>query len=235
VAHFWLISSAVSYINKGSLSWRFITIWLVLTVAALWLDQPIAGWVIGSGLDLVVKFSRTAQLIKSLGTISFTVALMLLIWFLSPGSPGKSFLLGASAAVSGFFYCLVKWAIGRSRPIRDGVLNPHPFQIYPFDGGLAGLLTPKSNQSFPSGHVSLAFATATIMAIYFPRWRFFFFGLACLVAVERVLEGAHYFSDVLAGSGLGMMAASCAAALCRRYFGANALDESIRVGSRSSC
>jgi undecaprenyl-diphosphatase len=115
---------------------------------------------------------------------------------------------------------LVKWSVGRGRPISNGVLNTHPFQIHPFNGGLAGLFIAKPGQSFPSGHASLAFAIATVLAFYFPRGRLILFGAAGLVAVERVLEGAHYLSDVVAGSGIGIIAACCATRVCQHHFAA---------------
>jgi membrane-associated phospholipid phosphatase len=204
--------------NRNVVSLRFIAIWLALTLTALLLDQRLAACVHASRLDLFAKTSLLCSILKSPGTISFTVVLMLFSWFWSPRSSVVAVLLLASAAASGLFYSLAKWAVGRSRPLDNAVLNAHPFQIHPFDGGLAGLFIPRPDQSFPSGHVSLAFATAAVMAIYYPRGRLFFFTIAGLVAVERILESAHYLSDVVAGSGLGIMAAFCAVCLGRRYF-----------------
>jgi membrane-associated phospholipid phosphatase len=212
--------SAAHCTNRNVVSLRFIAIWLALTLTALLLDQRLAACVHASRLDLFAKTSLLCSILKSPGTISFTVVLMLINRFWSPRSSVGSVLLLASAAASGLFYSLAKWAVGRSRPLDNAVLNAHPFQIHPFDGGLAGLFLPRPDQSFPSGHVSLAFATAAIMAIYYPRGRLFFFIIAGLVAVERIVESAHYLSDVVAGSGLGIIAASCADWLFRRYVGA---------------
>jgi membrane-associated phospholipid phosphatase len=205
--------------NRNVVSLRFIAIWLALTLTALLLDQRLAACIHASRLDLFAKTSLLCSVLKSPGTISFTIVLMLISWFWSPRSLVEAVLLLASAA-SGLFYSLAKWAVGRSRPLENAVLNAHPFQIHPFDGGFAGLFLPRPDQSFPSGHVSLAFATAAVMAIYYPRGRLFFFIIAGLVAVERLVESAHYLSDVVAGSGLGIIAAFCADWLFRRYVGA---------------
>jgi undecaprenyl-diphosphatase len=57
--------------------------------------------------------------------------------------------------------------------------------------------------SFPSGHSATAFAGATILAHYVPRYRFCLYGLAALIALSRLYNGVHYPTDVLAGSLLG--------------------------------
>ncbi|HSB80711.1 MAG TPA: phosphatase PAP2 family protein [Candidatus Methylomirabilis sp.] len=57
--------------------------------------------------------------------------------------------------------------------------------------------------SFPSGHATTAFATALILAFWYPRQTGLFVGLAILVGLSRVVLGAHFPSDVLAGAVLG--------------------------------
>jgi len=61
-------------------------------------------------------------------------------------------------------------------------------------------------QSFPSGHTSQAFFTATLLAPYFHAggWMIFLlYGMALLVGLTRMYVGAHYPRDVLAGAILG--------------------------------
>lgn len=60
-----------------------------------------------------------------------------------------------------------------------------------------------SYASFPSGHATTAFATALILAFWYPRQTGLFLGLAVLVGLSRVVLGAHFPSDVLAGAVLG--------------------------------
>jgi membrane-associated phospholipid phosphatase len=50
-----------------------------------------------------------------------------------------------------------------------------------------------------------------------PRWGWFFIPLAALVGAERVLENAHYFSDVVGGAGLGAGGAIIVQFLLRRW------------------
>ncbi|MHC4490489.1 MAG: phosphatase PAP2 family protein [Planctomycetota bacterium] len=69
--------------------------------------------------------------------------------------------------------------------------------------------------TFPSGHSALAFATAAVLVACFRRGRFWFFALACGVAVSRVLMGEHFLSDVIAGSFVGYTCASALLAVPR--------------------
>jgi len=61
-------------------------------------------------------------------------------------------------------------------------------------------------RSFPSGHTSQAFFTATLIAPYFhaSAWLvFLLYAIALLVGITRMYVGAHYPRDVLAGAILG--------------------------------
>ncbi len=88
-----------------------------------------------------------------------------------------------------------------------GRLRPKMFlehQQYGFEGwGFHYLYV-----SFPSGHSITIFATATALALLIPRLRIPLFILATLVALSRVTLTAHYLSDVLVGSWLGVVVAT---------------------------
>ncbi len=59
--------------------------------------------------------------------------------------------------------------------------------------------------SFPSGHAAIAFASATYVLLLRPRWPMAI-GLlmAAAVAACRVVAGAHFLTDVIAGGALGI-------------------------------
>jgi membrane-associated phospholipid phosphatase len=62
---------------------------------------------------------------------------------------------------------------------------------------------------FVSGHSTVAFACATVLAPYLSRpWRVVAYALALLVAVSRVVVGAHFPLDVIGGAALGTMLAA---------------------------
>lgn len=87
----------------------------------------------------------------------------------------------------------LKRTIRRQRPY-----NEYPDQIV--------LRTRKSGFSFPSGHTSCAFSTATALTLSTKKWYVAVpaFTYAGLVGYSRMRLGAHYGSDVLAGIIVGV-------------------------------
>lgn len=59
--------------------------------------------------------------------------------------------------------------------------------------------------SFPSGHATLAWTLAAVMAHEYPNWpmRLLMYGAATAVSTTRVTGGVHFPSDVFAGSVIG--------------------------------
>ncbi len=72
-----------------------------------------------------------------------------------------------------------------------------------------GLAPPPNGSGFPSGHASMAFAFATVMADADRDERLLWYGLAGLVSWSRVEVHAHHVGDVLAGAALGIYIARC--------------------------
>lgn len=81
------------------------------------------------------------------------------------------------------------------------VNRPRPYVTYP---DIIPYTTEASN-SFPSGHTSLAFTTATALSLKYPKWYVIApsYLWACSVGYSRMNLGVHYPTDVLAGALLG--------------------------------
>jgi membrane-associated phospholipid phosphatase len=185
--------------------------WIVLFVAALYMDVPVARWV--ANHRPVNKNSPLVMAVKSPGSYYVTMGIAVLLYLCHPLKARAAALPLIAGALGGAGYSLMKWFVGRHRP----VLGVKPFDFHPFVRGLRGLYS-EPGLSFPSGHTCLAFATAMSLAILVPRWRAAWFVIAAAVAAERVLENAHYVSDVIAGIGLGMVCALLTQGLQKRYW-----------------
>jgi membrane-associated phospholipid phosphatase len=97
--------------------------------------------------------------------------------------------LGASVLVTN----LIKVTVNRTRPA-----DRYPDEIF--------VNSPTHNQSFPSGHTSLAFATATTLSMQYNKWYVTVpaYAWATSVAYSRMYLGKHYPTDVLAGAAVGI-------------------------------
>lgn len=80
--------------------------------------------------------------------------------------------------------------------------RPRPVQTYPSE---IYVLTRSDGMSFPSGHTSLAFATATSLTLIHHKWYIVVpaYLWASCVAYSRMYLGRHYPSDILGGAVVG--------------------------------
>jgi membrane-associated phospholipid phosphatase len=121
-----------------------------------------------------------------------------------------AFLVLSAVGLSGLTVNVLKYAIGRARPMyfNDfGVLSLHPFA---FDARFAG---------FPSGHATTMGAVFGIALLLFPRRWYIALAITACIASTRVFVGAHYPSDTVAGFGLGCaFALACGLVFARLGF-----------------
>lgn len=67
------------------------------------------------------------------------------------------------------------------------------------------LISRPLSYSFPSGHTLSSFATAGVLSVYYPQYRFIFIGIAFLIALSRIYLHVHYPTDIIAGIILGTL------------------------------
>jgi lipid A 4'-phosphatase len=180
---------------------------LVALTAILWIDRPLALF-----LHQHPEWHPPAEIIQRLGfgtpyLVAFGVAFVALRWGgvlprlrpradrMREAAMVPAFML-ASIAASGLAVDLLKVIFGRTRPkllFADGT----------YDFSWLGLAA--DYWSFPSGHTAAVAALATALWCLWPRHVLFYIALASIVASSRVLTGAHYLSDVVAGGFVAML------------------------------
>lgn len=104
----------------------------------------------------------------------------------------KAIFIGEATLVAAFTSTALKYSINRERP----------FDKYP---GMIDKASDAGSPSFPSGHTSSAFSTATSLSIAFPKWYVIVpaYAWASSVGYSRMHLGVHYPSDVIAGAIVG--------------------------------
>lgn len=126
------------------------------------------------------------------------------------GQRRKVWLVAGMAFAAGGTADLLKLIVHRTRPsLAEGVVHiTDTFVGIGFTGNDAARVWDYLHQSFPSAHTATAFALAAGLGWLLGRAHGYFFCLALLSSLQRIVTGAHFPSDVLFGAGMGVFMAS---------------------------
>jgi undecaprenyl-diphosphatase len=145
------------------------------------------------------------NVVESVGVVVIAVAAFGLWLLARPGGSRRWKLAAASALASAGLGLLVNRLIG------DLWHRPRPYETH---HGVY-TLSHSHDPSFPSDHASAAFGIAFAILLFDTVAGTLFLALAVLIAVGRVIIGAHYPGDVLAGAGIGLVVALVVVRLAR--------------------
>ncbi|HAJ27580.1 MAG TPA: phosphatase PAP2 family protein [Syntrophus sp. (in: bacteria)] len=184
--------------NCADLPWKKILLFTLffctaITGSYLFVDLPVAIAIRTMDTQIVNVF----QVITRLGNAVWYLVPAALLFLLFHYTWRKeqwarwSLFVFSTVAVSGLTTDLLKWLTGRWRP----KAHLHD-QLYGFDYFGVGY----EATSFPSGHATTIWTFCLAMTLLFPRYRLLWYVLAIAVSISRVIVGAHYLSDVLAGA-----------------------------------
>lgn len=132
--------------------------------------------------------NRVMLSITQFGSTVFSILLPLsLFTFGSSSTRLLGLRIGTILIISQIIVQLIKRLVNRQRPYK--VLE-NAFAIKP----------PKCKYSFPSGHTCTAFSIALVLSYSFVAFTALFLSVAFLVGISRIYLGAHYPTDVFAGT-----------------------------------
>jgi membrane-associated phospholipid phosphatase len=102
----------------------------------------------------------------------------------------------------------LKYLTGRQRPSYSDPVTGATSHI--FHGPFYHFLKSdnSSYESFPSGHTTVAFAAATVFAMEYKEIRIvpiIAYSAATAIGLSRIVQNAHWISDVLVGAALGFL------------------------------
>ncbi len=157
---------------------------------------------------------------ETVGVVVYGVAVLVLWLATAPGQERGWKLAALAGGTSAGVSLLINQVIGNLIWHRPRPYETHP-QVYH--------LSHSHDPSFPSDHASAAFGIA--FGIYFVDRRVgrFFIAVATLIALGRVLVGAHYLTDVVASLVISVIAAYLVV-----RFGRPLLDRCARLLERLS-
>jgi undecaprenyl-diphosphatase len=122
----------------------------------------------------------------------FWAVALIILWIVSDTWKEWAVVVFVGISLLAVLVLCVKFLVRRRRP----------------EGEWGGIYRSTDPHSFPSGHAARAFLIAVIGSALGPEWLGILLWIwAPLVALARVAMGVHYFSDVLAGSLLGIFVA----------------------------
>jgi lipid A 4'-phosphatase len=192
---------------------------LVEILAIGWIDRPLAAYFraaggpwrpvfewagpFGLGMPYVIAFGIAFIALRSGGNLPPFKP-----WAIRMRAAARiPALLFSAVAISGITVDLLKVIVGRPRP-------KLLFSAGNYEFSWLGLSA--DHWSFPSGHAATAAALATALWCLWPQPVLFYVVGAALVAISRVVMGAHYLSDVVMGAFIGVLSARALAVLFAR-------------------
>jgi membrane-associated phospholipid phosphatase len=132
------------------------------------------------------------------------VLVLLVLHQLDPARRWAIPRVAACALAAGGMANLLKLLIERSRP-NNVPLDFHGSVWATFGNWLPGFSSQSGLQSFASAHTAAAAGLAAALIWLYPQGRLLFTVLAVLVGCQRIVSGAHFPSDVLAGAAAGCL------------------------------
>ncbi len=196
----------------------------LLAPLALLVDLPLSHFLLRSGGEGFIRIPGDVRRVIDFGEVFGhgwgAAAILFTVWLIDTKNRPLIPRLLACTYGAGATAVLIKHFIVRARPYYffdlasgSGKSTGHVWQTF----ATWATTSASAVQSMPSGHTATAVGLAVGLSWAFPRGARWFAALAALVAVQRILSGAHYLSDTLAAAALALLV--CAAIFSPRLLG----------------
>jgi undecaprenyl-diphosphatase len=171
----------------------------LVSVCYLLVDRPAAFWARGLDPRVVFVFKKVTVLGSSGPYLACLAVLYpaLRFYYRKRDAAQRALFVIAAIAVSGVTVDVLKAIVARWRPMALFAETPHY--------GFAFFKIGYRHNSFPSGHATTTMAVACALSLLYPRLRLLWFAAGAVVASSRVIVGAHFPGDVLAGAWFGVV------------------------------
>lgn len=197
------------------ISLRLLLAALTLSVCGLTLigvDRPIS--------TTLRQWHRPADLVKAINLSEVfghglgAAAILLSVWLLTPARRPAVWAAIVIALTSSLAANALKSCFVRVRPHSVDLIRVAEPGEYQFVRGVPDprlpdgrelvpeRLTDSRQRSFPSGHAATAWGLALGLSFVFPRGVLLFACFASLASLQRIISGAHFPTDVLAGAAI---------------------------------
>lgn len=175
------------------------------------LDPYLTNWMSAFENDF---FNFIFSIVTFFGSVYFVTPILILMFFgyfyfkkkNKKISSGLLFI-SLSIIISWTITKILKVLFARYRPEAYLIDNLYGFSYFSFEF---------LENSFPSGHTTVAFAMMFSISYIFPKYRWLLMFLAALVGLSRIALGYHFLSDVIFGAFIGLFTTFL---IKKKYFG----------------
>ncbi len=208
-----------SPLHARGLSWRTLALFTLAALLALLIAHGLDGYAHqhiydekASGKGLPKMFRGSGYL--PLWVLVATALILIDSVHIKTQGWGKALKRGLplllAAALSGSVTELLKIIVRRMRP-PEGAWDGH-YLFKPWSEGFFN----GSNLGFPSSHTGVAFGAMAMLTILYPRAAAIWLIIGCGCAAQRLLERAHFLSDVTMSAITGFVVAYGVSRITRR-------------------
>lgn len=212
------LAARTTLLSGRQLSSRLLLAGLVaslLGLAAMSIDLPVSmtlrQWKLPGDLAKAIALSEAFA--HSLGA----AAILLTAFVLAPSRRRAVCAAMIITLACGLTSNLLKGCFPRVRPHSSELIRVAVPGEFDFSAGVAAprladgrelvpvRLADSRQRSFPSGHSATAWGLALGLSLVFPRGLILFTCFASLASLQRIVSGAHYPTDVLAGAAIAFV------------------------------